>query len=285
MKEIVAGCVILYKPEKSVLANIETYINSIDKLIVINNSPEIDSSIKQSLLKLPKVEFINNPENLGVAKALNQAASIAILKGYAWMLTMDQDSSINDNSFFQIAYKLLLDKKVGIIAASFLPQDKARRGLKEDFQKTPLVITSGNLLNLNAWKVVGGFNEKYFIDEVDHEFCLKLFERKFSVLESRSVFLNHELGEKFEVYDNLLRRKVILSWHPPLRIYYITRNNFDLWKRFFYKTPLVIFRRIKLLGILYLQIIRYYPHKRNYFKMMLKGFYHFLSSQYGAYRY
>ena len=60
------------------------------------------------------------------------------------------------------------------------------------------VMTSGNLLNIAAHKKVGGFDEKYFIDCVDWEYCLKLNTMNYQVLTLNDIELNHSLEVPFK---------------------------------------------------------------------------------------
>jgi GT2 family glycosyltransferase len=49
-------------------------------------------------------------------------------------------------------------------------------------------MSSGNLLNLAAFKQVGAYNESFFIDYVDHEYCLRLKKKRFSILTLKNRF-------------------------------------------------------------------------------------------------
>lgn len=86
-----AGTIVLYDPNKAeVLENIDSYIDEIDKLYIIDNSLNDNSSLFVNYDK--KIEYVWNRDNLGIAKALNIAAGKAIKDGFSWLLTMDQDS-------------------------------------------------------------------------------------------------------------------------------------------------------------------------------------------------
>ena len=56
-------------------------------------------------------------------------------------------------------------------------------------------ITSGSLLSLNAWKAVGGFDERLFVDWVDYEFSCDLRAHGYGMVRNNGVTLLHEMGK------------------------------------------------------------------------------------------
>ena len=86
----IAGVVVLYNPDDTYVDNINSYIDDIDLLYVIDNSDK-----KHDTPKNKKIKYIFNDDNIGVAKALNDACNLAIKDNYKWILTMDQDTKFN----------------------------------------------------------------------------------------------------------------------------------------------------------------------------------------------
>ena len=70
-----AGCVILYNPDKDVIRNIESYIRYLDKLYVIDNlnGEFITNELKN---KYDNVEIIKHSKNMGIAYSLNEVLSL-----------------------------------------------------------------------------------------------------------------------------------------------------------------------------------------------------------------
>ena len=89
-----AGVVVLYEPGDCVLNNINSYIDSLETLYIVDNS----SSNNSKKFKGKKIRYIYNKGNLGIAEALNIGAKRAIKDGYKWLLTMDQDSCFDKYS-------------------------------------------------------------------------------------------------------------------------------------------------------------------------------------------
>jgi rhamnosyltransferase len=79
------------------------------------------------------------------------------------------------------------------------------------------VITSGNVISLEAWSEVGRFYEPLFIDEVDYDFCYRLREKGLRIIQYTDIRMKHILGD--------LRRSFLpRPAHFGVRCYYITRN-------------------------------------------------------------
>nr|WP_241635356.1 hypothetical protein [Fusobacterium gastrosuis] len=87
-------------------------------------------------------------------------------------------------------------------------------------------MTSGNFLNLEISKDIGDFEEKFFIDEVDHEYCYKIYKKGYKVLIINNIMLEHNLGNS---------KKHGLYWathHNYIRRYYIVRNRCYMIKKY-----------------------------------------------------
>lgn len=154
----IAGVVVLYNPEADVFDNISTYYNSLDKLYVVDNS-EVPS--EKLLLKLKKsfskVEYHHLENNQGIAKALNVAASRAFEEGFDWLLTMDQDSQASEGmvpTLLEVCAKIPKER-IGIIAPKYILETDSSELDQNNIQEVDVVITSGNLLNMCAFKEIG----------------------------------------------------------------------------------------------------------------------------------
>ena len=118
---LISGVIVLYYPELNVVDNINSYIDYVDILFVIDNSETANTDFVNLLLSNPKICYISNNQNLGIAKALNQGAELAIQKNFSWLLTMDQDSRFEDDNakyFFNCFDKLENLNEIAIICAN-----------------------------------------------------------------------------------------------------------------------------------------------------------------------
>ena len=220
-----AAVTILYNPDGNVLENILSYLPFVELLIVAYNSST--SNIPDELKNNDKVLCIHDGENKGIAERLNQAAETAINKGFEWLLTMDQDSSFNNNEFKNYINDVDNFHEKNMVAM-FGVEYENNKTTKETYQNVHFLITSGSLVNLSLFEKIGKFDEKLFIDNVDLEYCLRAISKGYKIVKVSNTFLQHQLGEvkQFRSLKNGKKTERVL--HSPIRLYYMTRNYFYL---------------------------------------------------------
>ena len=228
----VAGIVVLYEPTREVLRNIQSYIMQVKQLFIVDNSENADSQIVEKIKKINNAEYIGLNENIGIAAALNIGAKRAIEGGYEYLLTMDQDSYASPHMVLKLLDVFSHHSMVGISAA--FPVNKLFTKLPTDdkIHKIDVVITSGNLINLKAYSKVGSFLNKLFIDYVDFEFCFRLRSKGYNIFINNAAILSHSVGElkKWRLFGI----SYYSTNHPPIRLYYRTRNRFYV-RNLYYK--------------------------------------------------
>lgn len=226
----IAGCVVFYNPSNDVGEHITTYLNQIEHLYVIDNSEERDNTLK--LPKSKKIEYINNHHNLGIAKALNIACEKAVEDGFDFILTMDQDSVFEGDNLNQLISYVNNNPMDNIgIVSPYQQIVTLEQVPKLEVEHILEVMTSGNLVNLEAYKAVGGFKDWLFIDCVDMEFCMNLRVHSYDIIRLNHIFLKHALGNS--VVHHFLWKSVVCSNHNYIRRYYITRNLLYLNQMYF----------------------------------------------------
>lgn len=227
----ISGVVVWYNPKDEHVLNILSYIDWIDKLYIFDNSSKNNESFLKKIEKYKeKIEYISFLENKGISEALNYAGEKALKENYKWLLTMDQDSKFEKETFIDY-YKYLSEKNTAIISPNYIYTGKeVSVNRKFEFEELKRVITSGNLLNLEIFEILNGFDNKLFIDEVDHEYCYRVIERNYRILKINSVFLEHSLGET--KIKKILGIKVKYTEHSPIRKYYIWRNRIFVGQKY-----------------------------------------------------
>ena len=225
--KMICGVTVLYNPSGEVIENITSYLKELNKLYLIDNSEIEDNILKNKFLELsPKIEYIKLNGNEGIAKALNIAKNRAIKENYNWLLTMDQDSKFENNDFPKMLD--LMKKYFNENIAIFSPFHKTIGSIYEnkDILKKDTVMTSGNLLNLKIAQKVGDFEEKFFIDEVDHNYCCRIKKLGYEIIVLNKIILEHKLGniKKYKFFS--------VTNHNYVRRYYITRNRLYMIKEY-----------------------------------------------------
>ena len=213
-----AAVVVWYNPTDKEKENIDSYLKYVDRLYIVDNS-DIKSNIKNT----NKIEYIFNNENLGIAKALNIGAKLAIDNKYKWLITMDQDTKFQNDDINKVKDYIESNntKDIGIVS----PWHKTKLHVKKPTEKIdyPIdVMTSGNFLNLEIYQKIGGFKDEYFIDGVDIEYCLRLKKNNYKVLRLNDIEIIHNLGNI--EYKYFLKKELLCLNHNYLRVYYRVRN-------------------------------------------------------------
>lgn len=233
----IAAIVVFYNPDPVFIDNIRCYSDDVETVYVIDNSDSVLPGINELLAALKKVIYIRNAGNLGIATALNIGLEQAIKAGFDFALTMDQDSSAEPGMVKALLGCLdAFDRNsVGIVSPFYQLGDTSTPS-PEEFKDVEVAMASGNLLNLAAFKKVGTFRDDYFIDYVDHEYCLRLRQHGYRIITANRAVLKHRLGAMS--WHRLLWKKIKVGNHPPLRRYYAFRNRFHLHKQYRKEFPL-----------------------------------------------
>ena len=222
-----SGVIILYNPDIDVLDNICSYIDSLEKTYIIDNSDTKNHGLLEKIENLsPKCEIVLNAENYGIATALNQAVDLACNDGFEWLLTMDQDSRFENNSYFEAFQKYEGKTEVGLFTPEINEAEYEIKMSPKVFAAkiNEIAYTSGSIINLNICSKIGKFNEKLFIDAVDTDYCLRLLKNKHLIIKFLGAVLNHKVGEK-KIIHFPFNKRLILTEHSVIRHYYIIRNH------------------------------------------------------------
>ncbi|MBS8265756.1 glycosyltransferase [Mesobacillus boroniphilus] len=151
--------------------------------------------------------YIHDPRNLGIATAYNFAWAQAGENGSEWLLLLDHDTELTDEYFDHI---LRLGSPIDSVAA-IVPQIKSNGvGISPVFssqlrplqgerpgtglQETPVMaINSGALIKLSFLNEIGGFNNGFALDYLDHWLFNEVYKRGQKVW-VMDVILEHDLS-------------------------------------------------------------------------------------------
>ena len=258
------GVVVWYNPGIQEVNNIKSYLYKLDKLFVVDNSIKNNKSLLSRLDNALNVKYISNGDNVGIAKALNIGCKSAIEEGYDWILTMDQDSEFEYMMMEKYKANVETMIKNNNHIAIFAPVTDIIEGNKYGYVNR--VITSGNILNLNAYETVDGFDDNLFIDEVDHDMCFKLIEGGYKIYQFTDIKLKHKLGDSKKV--KILNRSFMAMNHNYIRKYYIVRNRCIIKNRYPEYTKQYLKVNIKDL----LKVILVEDDKLRKIRYMIKGY-------------
>ncbi len=221
----IAAVVILYHPPENVIDNIKSYYNYVERIYVFNNT---ETASYYNLSSLSKVHYFHDSQNCGIANRLNTACELSLKDGYEWILTMDQDTKFSEeaiSNYFNCLQQYKEKNMVAAFGANFKKESTANPSNCQS-EKVDRLITSGMLLNLSAYKKIGGFDESLFIDLVDDEYCIAATKAGYSIVQFPNIYTFHNLGK--QVYRASIKSLYLIKKkkqiHSPLRCYYMYRN-------------------------------------------------------------
>ena len=236
MKTSICAIIISYNCDEKILSGINIIRNQVDYVVIVDNgSNEKSINILKEIAKVD-LKIIYNSRNMGIACALNQGVKYAKDNKFDWVITLDQDSLATEDiieNMLNVYKSLDEDQKTRVV--SLVPEHIEEKFYtkKRDtsnplkFEETLADVTSGNLVKTSLFDKVGYFDEKLFIDYVDHEFCLRICKNGYKILKVDNSILLHNLGDY--QFKKIFSRKIYYTNHSFTRRYYITRNRLYVW--------------------------------------------------------
>lgn len=228
----IAAVYVLYEPdESSLLKSLEFIRNQVDYIILIDNSEKTTVDFDKND---KKIYYVKNEENLGIAKALNTGCNFAIELNANWVLTLDQDSTPSKTLISELCSVVYgnMDNNVAAVGPKFKFFENEIVEVEAITNEVDTLITSGCLMNLSAYKKVGGFKESLFIDSVDIEFCFNLRKNGYKIFQNNGVLLSHNIGNS-AFHVKLFGKKIMtVTNHNYIRQYYIARNSLKVFSEY-----------------------------------------------------
>jgi len=285
----VVACVVTFNPGPEFADNLRAVRAQVEFVLVVDNG-----SVEQDAIRCLTLDngclFVGNVLNMGIATALNQGARWAERIGACWLLTLDQDSRVGPGSVKSMGHFIQNEKfpgPVGIVAMTHRDRVTGTHYhhrldiLRElpSYRLLRAVITSGSMMRVSLFQIAGYFDESLFIDSVDHEYCLRIRQRGWLVVECRSQVLEHAIGAA--VTYSVLGARLVATHHAPARRYYMTRNQLEMARRYWRSDPVWSLKAIVHLGVIVLSIALCERGVREKLSAMAKGVLHFMSRRFG----
>lgn len=284
--------VVFYRPDAGCVARANR-LASLGSCVVVDNTEEVCDAAALGLD--PRVHYLPNGANLGIATAINQGVEALIACGCTSAILFDQDSEPSDELLstlpLMLKSELARGTKVALIGPAY---EDGRLGGIAPFVRFGMwrlkriapvgtrpieidfLITSGSCINLAAWPAIGPMDDALFIDFVDLEWCVRARNKGFSVLGAPALRLAHSLGgEPVRVFGRAY------PGHGALRHYYQFRNCIALMKRGYMPWSWKSTELVKLPGRLVIYGLFMSP-RGEHLKMALLGIWHGLTGRLGA---
>jgi rhamnosyltransferase len=193
--------------------------------VLVDNSGFAQDELAK--LDASRFELILNQSNVGLGNALNAGCERAMALGYKWVVTLDQDTELAPGFVeSMLAGWSNANFAVAVLGCNYYNESRSTyRVPPTDLPvvcKQTTVITSGSLVHLPTWHSIGRFRGDYFIDAIDHEFCLRVRQNGFVVAINSQVGMRQHIGEKLTYQRHIARYAPYR--HSIWRKYTSTRN-------------------------------------------------------------
>lgn len=242
--------IVLFNPSNKEISNIIDISNLFEGVIVDNTFKSVFKTAK-----VGKMRYVPLYENKGIAQAQN--IGIKILQqecNFKYIIFFDQDSRF-DIMYPQAIvneYKRingLLHSKLSCLGPIIIDKSDGEE-YKSVFHKKPIenngfiekkeIISSGSCIALERFNEVGLFEEDFFIDFVDTEWCFR----------SRRLGLKCGLTPKLKLYHKVGKKKLHFGRHiilisAPRRYYYQYRNFIVLFFRNYVPASFKFYKGVK----------------------------------------
>ncbi|WP_251551934.1 glycosyltransferase [Neobacillus muris] len=175
-------------------------------IVIYDNSP-IRQSIERPAISNVDIVYHHDSRNLGIAAAYNYAWSIAQKNGSDWLILLDHDTQLTSSYINEILHLQISEDEVAAIVPKIISENtmispvfshsvrplqnkRPQAGLQEE---PVMAINSGTLIKTQFLNEIGGFNEEFPLDYLDHWLFFEIYARGRKVFVIDSV-LEHELS-------------------------------------------------------------------------------------------
>ena len=249
--------------------NVKNYLSDVDLMIIWDNTPLERKKISKDFWMDvdSKIKMLGTGNNEGIGYALNKAIEMAERNKCTHLLMMDQDSIWRNFNEYRKKIELTKEKDIALYAPTIAD---AGSDFVFSCNKSDLyAITSGSVLDLSYVSSIGLFNERFFIDEVDNEYCIRAVLNGYHIKVFGDILLYQHFGTKDG--KSFLAKQT--ANYSPFRTFHQVRNRIWMGRMYFRQLTWRYHARTILLTILKRTVIvlLYERDKNLKLKAILNG--------------
>jgi rhamnosyltransferase len=254
--------VVTYFPTDGQVANLHSLAGSCTHLCVVDNTP--DAGDWHRALVDAGIPVLHNGNRGGIAGAFNCGIAELEARGAELFFLLDQDSKLPPGYFEAMCQAaeaargsasgedaafligpLVHDTNLDALIPQFGLEGKRvyqfdlRQPFTEPVVRCAFMISSGSLISRGAWARIGRFDERYVIDHVDTDYCMRALRSDVPLYLNPHVVLRHQIGDIQT--RSLFGWKIYFINYSASRRYYIARNAMDLSRAHVRAFPAILF--------------------------------------------
>ena len=213
-REIAIGTVV-YKPNANVMLRLQSARAAGFSVYVFDNSPQ-DAAIRDCCRKCEPdaIKYSTCGKNVGLGFGISSVCAQAYYDSHRVLIFFDQDTVFDRSTldFIEEFHAKNAEMAAGYSAIVF----NAKR--EKMFKDVLLARSSGSLFFLENLKKINWHNEKYFVDCVDYEFCLRSSNNGLKIGEcSGAPGFDHE-SEQPDVERVIFGKKFLMRKYSASRM-------------------------------------------------------------------
>jgi len=184
MKRKIAIGFIVYNPSSNVIHRLQETLSLGFAVYIFDNSPE-KSILRDFIKNKGKIKYTTNGKNLGLGIGLSTVCAQAYYDDYPALVFFDQDTSFSTETLIAIEEYYINNQRLVSNYSSVVFNarniEQKNNEFVNCFEDVLLSRNSGSMFFLENLKKMNWHNEKYFVDGVDYEFCLKSLLNNFRI--------------------------------------------------------------------------------------------------------
>lgn len=183
MRKIAIGFV-TYNPTPNLISRLELALTAGFALYIFDNSPQ-NGTVRDFCKSHNNCKYLTCGKNAGLSFGISSVCAQAYYDAYPALLFFDQDT-IFDRSTLDFVEELYINKSnlaanYSAIIFNSKNVDNVNAGSNFLLKDVLMAINSGSLYFLENLKKLNWYNESYFVDCADYEFCLNSNNHGFKI--------------------------------------------------------------------------------------------------------
>ncbi|MCR2764235.1 glycosyltransferase [Microbacterium sp. zg.B48] len=183
--------IVTFNPEIALLSACIDHASSQSPAVVVFDNASANITEVRSICSSRGVGLIESPANNGIANALNSILQEALKRNLEFALLLDQDSLLLPGSL-EALERTASDSRIALAASSVA--DRNAGTVQTETRPVAYAITSGSLVSTSAWREIGGYDERLFIDFVDFDFCVRARADGYQIVRTGESVISHAIG-------------------------------------------------------------------------------------------
>jgi GT2 family glycosyltransferase len=252
----------------------DNYMDTVHNILIYDNSDKPLKNIDKIFQnKNVVIEYLHNPSNPGLAKAYNYALQISNSKKKRWLILLDQDTILNHFFIYNLKDSLKLTSYSGSKIVAIIPKVQDGKNVVSPTRFINGVfitkikklqfgiltgqisaINSGSCISIDFLNSIGGFNENFPLDMLDHWLYYTIYKSNKSVFFNNNV-IKHSLSvSSGSMPTNRYKNAIKCEKHLYCDIANLTFNYKILIILRFFKQ--ILFLRLKLAGHTFMTFLK-----------------------------